>query len=76
MGQEAYKGARTGIGEQLLLSHQLPARPRTLPAANHKDTSLDVGTHNVAVDIEVDANELALRRERGRSEAPTLYSRE
>ena len=41
----------------------LPPRPRTLVTINHKDTSLNVGSHNVAIDIKVDANELALRKD-------------
>ena len=38
--------------------------PRTLFTVNHKDTSLNVGSHDVAIDIKVDADELALRKDR------------
>lgn len=37
---------------------------------DHKDTSLNVGTHNVAIDVKVDANEFALREHKSTDQTP------
>lgn len=43
-------------------SHNVPS----LDSFSHKDTSLNVGTNNVAIDIKVDTNEFTLRRDKYR----------
>lgn len=40
----------------------------SLDSASHKDTSLNVGPNDVAVDIKVDTNEFTLRRDKYRGD--------
>lgn len=40
----------------------------SLDLVSHKDTSLNVGTNDVAIDIKVDTNEFTLRRDKYRGD--------
>lgn len=42
--------------------------------SNHKDTSLNIGAHDVAIDIKVDANEFALRKHNEEVRGPILQT--
>lgn len=45
-------------------SHNAPS----LDSVSHKDTSLNVGTNDVAIDIKVDTNEFTLSRDKYRGD--------